>query len=74
MTYVRQYCYKLLLGVRTLRQQDAHGRWQQRTPARPAGLSEKRVHDLPDGVRYPAVQVAWATAPGEAEAESFRNS
>src|SRR5262245_58747007 len=43
--------------VRTLRQRDGHGRWQRRTPAMAAGLSD-HIWSVRQWIAFPAVQVA----------------
>ncbi|MGZ5996587.1 MAG: hypothetical protein ACXWN0_13050 [Isosphaeraceae bacterium] len=57
MTYFTLYRYNFCWVVRTLRQQDDQGRWQQRTPAMAAGLSD-HVWTTREWVSFPAVQVA----------------
>jgi hypothetical protein len=57
MTYFTLYRYNFCWVVRTLRQRDDHGRWQQRTPAMAAGLSD-HVWTTREWVSFPAVQVA----------------
>ena len=41
--------------VRTLRKEDAEGRWQKRTPAMAAGLTD-HVWTMTEWLSYPAVQ------------------
>jgi hypothetical protein len=57
MSYFTLYRYNFGWVVRTLRQQDGHGRWQRRTPAMAAGLSD-HIWSLREWVAFPAVQVA----------------
>jgi IS1 family transposase len=57
MTYFTLYRYNFGWAVRTLRQRDDRGRWQQRTPAMAAGLSD-HVWSLREWVSFPVVQVA----------------
>ena len=57
MTYFTLYRYNFCWVVRTLRQQDDQGRWQQRTPAMAAGLSD-HVWTTREWVSFPAVQIA----------------
>lgn len=57
MTYFTLYRYNFCWVVRTLRQRDAYGRWQGRTPAMAAGLAD-HVWSLREWVSFPAVQVA----------------
>jgi hypothetical protein len=57
MTYFTLYRYNFCWVVRTLRRQDDQGRWQRRTPAMAAGLTD-RVWSLREWVSFPAVQVA----------------
>jgi len=49
------YSYNFCWPVRTLRQKDGAGRWQPRTPAMVAGLSD-RVWSLTDWLSLPTVQ------------------
>jgi IS1 family transposase len=57
MSYFTLYRYNFGWVVRTLRHRDEHGRWQRRTPAMAAGLSD-HVWSLREWVTFPAVQVA----------------
>ncbi len=57
MTYFTLYRYNFCWVVRTLRQRDDQGRWQRRTPAMAAGLTD-HVWSLREWVTFPAVQVA----------------
>jgi IS1 family transposase len=49
------YSYNFCWPVRTLRRQDSEGRWQPRTPAMAAGLTD-RVWPLAEWLSLPAVQ------------------
>lgn len=49
------YSANFCCSVRTLREQDEEGRWQQRTPAMAAGLTD-HVWPIAEWLRYPAVQ------------------
>ena len=55
MTYFTMYTYNFCWPVRTLRHQDAHGRWHARTPAMVAGLTD-HLWTLEEWVTMPAVQ------------------
>jgi IS1 family transposase len=55
MTYFTLYRYNFCWAVRTLRQKRADGRWQQRTPAMSAGLTD-HVWSLREWLSFPAVQ------------------
>ena len=57
MTYFTLYRYNFCWVVRTLRWQDDQGRWQRRTPAMAAGLTD-RVWTLREWVSFPAVHIA----------------
>jgi hypothetical protein len=57
MTDFTLYRYNFCWVVRTLRQREGEGRWQRRTPARVAGLSD-HIWSLSEWVGFPAVQVA----------------
>jgi IS1 family transposase len=57
MSYFTLYRYNFGWAVRTLRQRDEQGRWQQRTPAMAAGLSD-HIWSLREWVSFPVVQVA----------------
>ena len=52
MTYFTLYSDNFCWCVRTLRVRDEEGRWQQRTPAMAAGLSE-----------HPWTLLEWVTRP-----------
>lgn len=49
------YSYNFCWPVRTLRQRDPHGKWQQRTPALAAGLTD-HVWSLREWLAFPAAQ------------------
>ena len=49
------YSYNFCWPVRTLRQRAANGKWQQRTPAMAAGLTD-HVWSLREWLEFPAVQ------------------
>ncbi len=55
VSYFTLYSYNFCWPVRTLRQKDAEGHWQPRTPAMAAGLTD-RVWSLGDWLTLPAVQ------------------
>jgi IS1 family transposase len=55
VTYFTMYSYNFCWPVRTLRQKDAEGRWQQRTPAMAAGLAD-HVWSMDEWLAFPAVQ------------------
>jgi IS1 family transposase len=55
VSYFTLYSYNFCWPVRTLRQKDTHGGWQQRTPAMAAGLTDQ-VWTLTEWLSYPAVQ------------------
>lgn len=57
MTYFTLYRYNFCWVVRTLRKRDDQGRWQRRTPAMAAGLTD-HVWSMSEWVSFPAVQVA----------------
>jgi hypothetical protein len=57
MSYYTLYRYNFCWAVRTLGQRDDRGRWQHRTPAMAAGLTD-RVWSTREWVSFPAVQVA----------------
>ncbi len=57
MSYYTLYRYNFCWVVRTLRQRDDKGRWQRRTPALAAGLTD-HVWTTREWVSFPAVQVA----------------
>jgi hypothetical protein len=55
VSYFTLYSYNFCWPVRTLRQRDAHGKWQPRTPAMAAGLSD-HVWPLRKWLAFPSVQ------------------
>jgi len=55
VTYLTMYSYNFCWCVRTLRVKDENGRWQQRTPAMAAGLTD-HVWSLREWFMRPAVQ------------------
>jgi IS1 family transposase len=55
MTTFTMYSYNFCWTVRTLRQKDEAGRWQQRTPAMAAGLAD-HVWSLEEWLTLPALQ------------------
>jgi IS1 family transposase len=55
MTTFTMYSYNFCWAVRTLRQKDQQGKWQQRTPAMAAGLAD-HVWSLEEWLTLPAVQ------------------
>jgi hypothetical protein len=55
LTAFTLYSYNFCWPVRTLRQREAAGAWQQRTPAMAAGLAD-HVWDLEEWLTLPAVQ------------------
>ena len=55
VSYFTLYSYNFCWPVRTLRQKDAQGRWQARTPAMAAGLAD-HVWSLREWLTLPAVQ------------------
>ncbi len=54
-TMFSYFSYNFCWPVETLRQKDADGRWQRRTPAMAAGLTD-HVWPLSEWLAYPAVQ------------------
>lgn len=54
-TMFSYFSYNFCWPVETLRQKDTGGRWQQRTPAMAAGLTD-HVWPLADWLAFPAVQ------------------
>ena len=54
-TVFSHFSYNFCWSVRTLRHRTAKGRWQKRTPAMAAGLSD-HVWKLSEWLAYPAVQ------------------
>jgi IS1 family transposase len=55
VTYFTMYSYNYCWAVRTLRVKDEEGRWQQRTPAMVAGLTD-HVWSMEEWLAFPAVQ------------------
>jgi hypothetical protein len=55
VTYFTMYSYNFCWPVRTLRVRDARGRWQPRTPAMEAGLTD-HVWAMNEWLAFPAVQ------------------
>lgn len=55
VTRLSHFGYNFCCPVRTLRRRDGDGRWQERTPAMAAGLTD-RVWPLAEWLTYPAVQ------------------
>jgi hypothetical protein len=55
VTYFTMYSYNFCWPVRTLRQRDGEGQWQQRTPALVAGLTD-HVWTLAEWLTFSAVQ------------------
>ena len=55
VTYFTMYSYNFCWPVRTLRQREADGRWQDRTPAMAAGLTD-HAWPLAEWLNTPAVQ------------------
>jgi IS1 family transposase len=55
VTYFTMYTYNFCWPVRTLREKGPDGRWQQRTPAMAAGLTD-HLWSLSEWLAYPAVQ------------------
>jgi len=54
-TMFSYFSYNFCWPVETLRQKDADGRWQRRTPAMAAGLTDQ-VWPLSEWLAFPAVQ------------------
>ena len=54
MTYFTMYSYNFCWPVRTLREKDEQGKWQKRTPAMAAGLTD-HVWSLTEWLTFPAV-------------------
>lgn len=54
MTYFTMYSYNFCWRVRTLRVKDDEGRWQERTPAMSAGLTD-HAWSLKEWLTFPAV-------------------
>jgi IS1 family transposase len=57
VSYFTLFSYNFCWPVRTLRQQNADGKWQQRTPAMAAGLTD-HVWSLAEWLSFPGVQRA----------------
>lgn len=55
LTAFTLYSYNFCWAVRTLRQRDTEGRWQQRTPAMSAGLTD-HVWSLAEWLTLPGIQ------------------
>jgi IS1 family transposase len=55
VTYFSFYSYNFCWAVRTLRERDEYGKWQSRTPALAAGLTD-HVWSLREWLTFPAVQ------------------
>jgi IS1 family transposase len=55
VTYFTMYQANFCCPVRTLRQKDEEGRWQQRTPAMVAGLAD-HVWDIAEWLTLPSIQ------------------
>ena len=55
MTYFTMFSYNFCWPVRTLRIRGERGRWQQRTPAMVAGLTD-HVWSLTEWLTFPGVQ------------------
>lgn len=55
VTYFTMYSYNFCWPVRTLRQRDADGHWQPRTPAMVAGLAD-HVWTMSEWASFPTVQ------------------
>jgi IS1 family transposase len=55
VTALTMYSYNFCWAVRTLRERDSQGKWQQRTPAMVAGLAD-HVWTLEEWLTLPAVQ------------------
>jgi hypothetical protein len=55
MTVFTMYSYNFCWAVRTLRQRDDQGKWQQRTPAMVAGLTD-HLWSLEEWLTLPGVQ------------------
>jgi len=55
MTYFTMYSYNFCWPVRTLRVQVAENRYEQRTPAMAAGLTD-HVWTIKEWLSYPAVK------------------
>lgn len=61
MTYFTMFSYNFCWPVRTLRQKNAEGNWEQRTPAMAAGLAD-HVWSLREWLTYPGFQRYWKPA------------
>jgi IS1 family transposase len=55
MSYFTRYRYNFCWPVRTLRARGAEGRWQQRTPAMSAGLSD-HIWSMEEWLSFPVIQ------------------
>ena len=55
MSYFTRYRYNFCWPVRTLRVRGAEGRWQQRTPAMSAGLSD-HIWSMEEWLSFPVIQ------------------
>jgi IS1 family transposase len=55
MTYFTMYSYNFCWPVRTLRVKNGDGKWEQRTPAMTAGLTD-HVWSLEEWIAFPAVK------------------
>lgn len=55
VSYFTLFSYNFCWPVRTLRQRDENGKWQQRTPAMSAGLAD-HVWSLREWLGFPSVQ------------------
>ena len=55
LTYFTMFSYNFCWPVRTLRVRGAAGRWQQRTPAMSAGLSD-HIWSLKEWLSFPVIQ------------------
>ena len=56
VSYFSLFSYNFCWPVRTLRQRDTDGKWQPRTPAMAAGLTD-HVWSLREWLSFPAVQL-----------------
>jgi hypothetical protein len=55
VTYLTMYSYNFCWPVRTLRIKNEQGRWQQRSPAMAAGLTD-HVWSISEWLAFPAVR------------------
>jgi hypothetical protein len=55
MSYFTRYRYNFCWPVRTLRARGTEGRWQQRTPAMSAGLSD-HIWSMEEWLSFPVIQ------------------